>query len=102
MTSCAPGAGDSRTIWAFSDLIDLISYQVIGVLAPDFSLPFQSELFVARPDDELRTGRGRLAHDLGVFGRLHPGVTSAQAEGELNAIAARLREAHPELAGWSV
>jgi putative ABC transport system permease protein len=83
-------------------MVDLIPYQVIGVLAPDFSLPFQSELYVPWPDDELRFGRGRLAHDLGVIGRLKPDVSVTQAEDELNAIAARLRAAHPSLAGWSV
>jgi putative ABC transport system permease protein len=83
-------------------MIDRISYEVLGVMASDFSLPFQSDLFVPWPDEELRFERSRLAHDLGVIGRLKPGVTSAQAEGELNAIAARLRAVHPELAGWSV
>jgi putative ABC transport system permease protein len=86
-----------RTVMA-----DQIPYQVIGVLSPDFWLPFQSDLFVPWPDHELRYERGRLAHDLGVIGRLPPGVSASQAEGELNAIAARLRTAHPELAGWDV
>jgi putative ABC transport system permease protein len=83
-------------------MVDQISYQVIGVLDRDFWLPFQSDLFVPWPDDELRFERGRLSHDLGVFGRLKPGVTAAQAEAELNAIHARLRLTHPELAGWGV
>jgi putative ABC transport system permease protein len=82
--------------------IDLIAYQVIGVLERDFWLPVQSDLFVPWPDDELRHERGRLDHDLGVFGRLKPGVTAAQAEAELNAIHARLHATHPELAGWGV
>jgi len=82
-------------------MIDLIPYQVIGVLTPDFWLPFQSDLFVPWPDRELRFDRGRLAHDLGVFGRLKPGVIAAQAEAELNIIYARLRTAHPELTGWT-
>ncbi len=82
--------------------IDQISYQVIGVLGRDFWLPFQSDLFVPWPDDELRFERGRLAHDLGVIGRLKPEITAAQAEAELNAIHARLRLAHPELEGWAV
>jgi predicted permease len=82
--------------------IDQISYQVLGVLDRDFWLPFQSDLFVPWPDDELRYGRGRLAHDLGVIGRLKPGGTAAQAEAELNTIHTRLRLAHPELEGWGV
>jgi putative ABC transport system permease protein len=83
-------------------MVDLIAYQVIGVLDRDFWLPVQSDLFVPWPDDELRFERGRLANDLGVFGRLKPGVTAAQAEAELNAIHARLRLAHPELEGRGV
>ncbi|HYP15592.1 MAG TPA: ABC transporter permease [Opitutus sp.] len=82
--------------------VDQISYTVLGVLTPEFALPFQSELFVPWPDDELRFERGRLAHDLGVIGRLNGGVTSLQAESELNAIADRLRTAHPELTHWGV
>lgn len=82
-------------------MIDLIPYQVIGVLAPDFWLPFPSDVFAPWPDDELRLQHGRLAHDLGVFGRLKPGVSPAQAESELNSIVANLRTSHPELAGWN-
>ena len=83
-------------------IMDLIPYKVIGVLDRDFWLPFQSDLFVPWPDDELRFQRGRLAHDFGVFGRLKPGVTAAQAAAELNTIQTRLRAAHPELEGWGV
>jgi putative ABC transport system permease protein len=83
-------------------MVDLIPYQVIGVLDRGLQLPFQSDLFVPWPDDELRFKRGRLAHDLGVIGRLQPGVSAAQAEAELNGIQARLRGSHPELAGWGV
>ena len=82
--------------------VDQISYTVIGVLAADFALPFESELFAPWPDDELRFQNGRLEHDLGVIGRLKPGITTTQAEDELNAIVARLRTTHPELASWGV
>ncbi|MEO5960158.1 MAG: ABC transporter permease [Opitutaceae bacterium] len=94
--------GGDPQIVGKSVMIDLIPYQVIGVLGRDFWGPVQSDLFVPWPDDELRLQRGRLAHDLGVIGRLKPGVTAAQAESELNSIHARLRVAHPELAGWGV
>ncbi len=83
-------------------MVDSIPYQVLGVLGRDFRLPFPSDLFVPWPDDELRFQRERLAHDLGVVGRLKPDVTAAQAESELNSIHTRLRAAHPELAGWGV
>jgi putative ABC transport system permease protein len=83
-------------------IADLIPYEVIGVLDRDFWLPFPCDFFVPWPDDELRSERWRLDHDLGVFGRLKPDVTASQAEGELNGIHVRLRTAHPELEGWGV
>ena len=85
-----------KTVW-----IDLIPYSVVGVLERNFWLPFPADLYVPWPDDELRS-RGRLAHDLGVYGRLKPGVTAEQASAELNSIQAGLRVEHPEMAGWSV
>jgi putative ABC transport system permease protein len=94
--------GSDETIIGKTITVDLIAYQVIGVLQPDFWLPIQADLFAPWPDDELRTQHGRLAHDLGVFGRLKPGVTAEEAEAELNAIHARLRVAHPELEAWGV
>ncbi|WP_321471857.1 ABC transporter permease [uncultured Paludibaculum sp.] len=82
--------------------MDLIPYKVVGVLGRDFWLPFPSDLFVPWPDDELRYHRDRLAHDLGVFGRLKPGVSPEQASAELNGIQSRMRATHPELEGWRV
>jgi len=93
-------AGDPHIIGK-NVMVDLIPYQVVGVLAPDFWLPLPSDVFLPWPDDELRLQHGRLAHDLGVFGRLKPGVTATEAESELNAIQANLSLAHPELAGWT-
>jgi putative ABC transport system permease protein len=82
--------------------VDLIAYQVIGVLDRGFWLPIPSDLFVPWADDELRLQHSRLSHDLGVFGRLKSEVSAAQAEAELNAIQTRLRRTHPELEGWGV
>jgi len=93
--------GDPRIIGK-TLMIDLIPYKVIGVLDRDFGLPFPSDLFVPWPDDELRFQRGRLAHHFGVFGRMKPGVTAAQAAAELNTIQTRLRAAYPQLEGWGV
>jgi len=89
--------GDPRIIGK-TLMIDLIPYKVIGVLDRDFGLPFPSDLFVPWPDDELRFQRGRMAHEFGVFGRMKPGVTAAQAAAELNTIQTRLRAAAPRLA----
>ena len=93
--------GSDPAIVGKTVMVDLIPYEVVGVLDRGFWLPFQSDLFVPWPDDELRFQRGRLAHDLGVFGRLKPGVAATEAEAELNTLCARLRTAHPELEGWN-
>jgi putative ABC transport system permease protein len=93
-------AGDPHVVGR-KVMMDLIPYTVIGVLNRDFWLPLQSEIFVPWPDDELRS-KARLAHDLGVFGRMRPDVSVASAAAELNAIQARLRAEHPEMEGWGV
>lgn len=76
-------------------------YTVIGVLAPDFWQPLPADLFVPWPVAELR-GRERVAHNFGVFARLKPNVSFAQAQSELSAIARRIDAQTPRLAGWDV
>ncbi len=41
-------------------------------------------------------------HMLGVIARLKPGVTQAAAQADLSAVAGRLAERFPEIAGWTV
>jgi len=79
--------------------LDGLPYTIIGVLAPDFSFPLASDLFVPWDLGELRQ-RNRGDHDFGVIGRLKPGVTVEQAGTELNTISQRLAESHPEMAQW--
>ena len=43
-----------------------------------------------------RIGRGAKRHLLHVFARLRPGVTIADAQREMSAIAAQLRAEHPD------
>ena len=76
-------------------------YTVIGVLAPGFWQPLPSDLYVSWPLAELRA-KNRADHDFGVIGRLKPGVTIAQAQAELSAIARRIDAQTPRLAGWDV
>ena len=62
---------------------------VIGVLTPGFSFPYDAEAWMpeqVRPASEA---------SLAVFARLAPGVTRAQAETELDAIAARAEAIRP-------
>lgn len=76
-------------------------YTVIGVLTPDFWQPLPADLFVPWPVAQLRA-RERVSHDFGVFARLKPNVSIAQAQSELSAIARRIDEKTPRLAGWDV
>ncbi len=76
-------------------------YTVIGVLAPDFWEALPSDLYVPWPVAQLRA-KNRADHDFGVIARLKPGVTIAQAQAELSAIARRIDAQTPRLAGWDV
>ena len=76
-------------------------YTVIGVLAPDFWQPLPSDIYVPWPVGQLRA-KNRADHDFGVIARVKPGVTFAQAQAELSAIARRIDAQTPRLAGWDV
>jgi putative ABC transport system permease protein len=90
---------------AMGGTVDLDSepYKIIGVMPRDFRFPLQSS-DVYQPigfDDKVMTQRG--AHYLHVLGRLKPGVSVAQANGDLTAIMAELRRLYPDKDGkWSV
>jgi len=64
----------------------------IGVVAPDIWIPFAMAPTIFR-EPELLTNHGRNAY-VGL-GRVKPGVTTAQAEAELNSLMQRLAEAQP-------
>lgn len=82
--------------------LDGKSYTVIGVMPNGFEFPVQNEPpdFWTTISDEasgktpITSQRG--AHFLRVIGRLKPGVTEAQAQAEISAIAARLEQQYPD------
>ncbi len=76
-------------------------YTVIGVLSPEFWHALPCDLYAPWPYAELRA-RERAAHDFGVIARLKPGVTVAQAQADLSAVARRIDAQTPRLAGWDV
>jgi putative ABC transport system permease protein len=90
---------------AMGGTVDLDSepYKIIGVMPRDFRFPLQGS-DVYQPigfDDKVMTQRG--AHYLRVLGRLKPGVSVAQANGDLTAIMAELRRLYPDKDGkWGV
>jgi putative ABC transport system permease protein len=69
-------------------------YTVVGIMPPGFNFPSNTDIWFPFPQDTLGTQRDN--HFLRVVGRLKPGVTLAQAQSEMNTIAARLRQAYPK------
>jgi putative ABC transport system permease protein len=78
-----------------SVLLDGVAHTIIGVLPPEAStgLLRDSDLFLPMVLDPLRGERGSRA--LLVTGRLAPGVSRAQANNEMEAIATQLRDEYP-------
>jgi len=73
------------------------SYTIVGVIPADFQFEGAAEVYtpLAQWDDIL--ARSREMHPgMNVLGRLKPGVTQAQAQSDMNALAARLAEAYPK------
>ncbi len=69
---------------------------IVGVMAPGFDFPDRSEAWLALEPNlgAFRDVRG--VHDLGVYGRLHDGVTLERAGAEMDAIAAGLARQFPD------
>src|SRR5215469_10347136 len=83
--------------------LDSEPYKIIGVMPRDFQFPLRgSDAYLPIGfDDKVLTQRG--AHFLSVLGRLKPGVSAAQANGDLAAIMAELRKRYPDKDGkWGV
>ena len=77
-------------------LLDGESHRVVGILPAWFRFPRRDiELFVPLAmDNDERSARS--SHYLDVLGRVRSGVTTVQAAAEMDAIAARLAELHPD------
>ncbi len=70
-------------------------YQIVGVMPPGFGQPGRSELWLPLGWMGVDLTERRSAHWHNVIARLKPGVPIERARTELNAIQARLRDAHP-------
>ncbi len=81
--------------------LDGDSFDVVGVMPPQFQLPEESELWWANLNGSLTTMRAR--HFLRVLGRLKSGVTLAQARADFATIARQLEQQYPDTnAGYGV
>jgi len=70
-------------------------YTIVGVMPPGFGLPSRCELWLPLGWMGVTLTERRSAHWHNVIARLKPGVALAQAQSELSAIQARLKEAYP-------
>jgi putative ABC transport system permease protein len=70
-------------------------YRVVGVMPKDFRYPPGVDLWIPLAMDASERGQ-RSAMSLDVVGRLHEGVSVAQADSELTALAERISELDPE------
>jgi putative ABC transport system permease protein len=69
-------------------------HTVIGIMPPGFSFPSDDEAWFPLPQGEV-VGKGRGNRSLRVIARLKPGTNVAQAQSEMDTIAARLRQEYP-------
>jgi len=68
-------------------------YTVLGIMPPGFSFPSGDEVWFPLTPDALGKVEG---HSLRVIAKLKPGISRAQAQTEMDTIAARLRQANPK------
>lgn len=82
--------------------IDGLTHEVVGILPEDFRLLLPAEAFMLKHSDvwtPLAVDTSNLPDrnftSLSVFGRLRPGVTFAQAQDEMTALATKFQEIYP-------
>lgn len=76
-------------------------FTVVGVMPPNFDFPQKSQLWVPLEFEKMMNSRRRYI-DLYQVGRLKPGVSLEAAQQEMNAIADRIEEEHPFMAGYDL
>jgi putative ABC transport system permease protein len=87
--------GADRGIVGRNLLFNGTQFTVIGVMPADFDFPVGADAW-APLDLSPAQQVDRTDHYLQVIGRLKPGVSMAQAQAELNTIAARLGQQYPD------
>jgi predicted permease len=88
--------GGDRTIINRQIELNGQSWRVVGVMPPTFRAPVQGSVLIFRPVRRPATGGcGRGCIVLRAVGRLKPGITLAQAQGDIGAIARRQAQDYP-------
>jgi putative ABC transport system permease protein len=85
--------GGGRDLVGRTVQLERDSFTVVGVMPRGFAFPLESEFWSPFADDDNRNTPG--THWLRVIGRLRSGASVAQAQSEMQTIAARLKIAHP-------
>jgi putative ABC transport system permease protein len=97
--------GGDANVLGRTVLLDRRQHTVLGVMPAGFQFPIQTEapqFYVtiaedaANPDGSTPQTQQRGSHSLEAIARLKPGVTIAQAQADLDAIAAALEKQYPE------
>ena len=96
--------GSDAQIAGRSIKLDEKPYTIIGVMPARFQFPSTDSTFSDAVDlwvplamtDEEKKGRAN-SFDYGVIGRLKPGISIEQARSDIEAVAARMQQAHPEV-----
>jgi putative ABC transport system permease protein len=96
--------GSDAEISGRSIKLDEKPYTIIGVMPARFQFPSTDSTFSDAVDlwvplamtSEEKKGRAN-SFDYGVIGRLKPGVTIEQARSDIEAVAARMQQAHPDV-----
>jgi predicted permease len=98
--------GRDQRVIGTSIIINGQSYEVVGVLPQNFSLPQevvplldgtqQADLFLPLPLAPTAASQVRDHEDYNIVGKLKPGVSVQQAQAEMDTITARLRREFPE------
>jgi len=84
-------------------LLDGKSFEVIGVMPKDVTLPQTAQLWVPLNFEASPELKSRKAHFIRPIGRLKPGVTLAQAQADTDAIAAQIEKQFPDTStGWNL
>ncbi len=95
--------GGDSTIVGKKITLDSKTYEVIGVMPPDFSFPQRSEAWVPMNFEAGPEMKQRRAHFLRPIGKLKPGATIEQAQADTDAIARRLEAEFPATnTGWNL
>jgi len=98
--------GGTSDVLGKSVLLDQRPYTIVGVMPRDFQYVWGAPVDVLVPLAPTPAERGesaRNSRNLETLARMRPGVTHAQAQGEMNALAQRLAEEYPDAnKGWNI